>query len=141
VGSSNITNGADHRPALGFFHEPVFDAHFDIANAEGSRTRATGENCSRGNNDVQVQVGESAPIELHGGALRIHLNRRSVRGGEGIEFVIAKSDRLGIVGLKRRAAPRGYRQQTQAALPSSSLTINTDRAIASPWERARITSY
>ena len=107
--------GADHGAMFGLLDEAVFDAGFDIADAEGAGACAERGICrvvrwqgrGGGNDDVQVNVGKSAPIELDRGAFGVGFETRPVGTRESIEFVMLVVDGLGVVGLKGRAGPEG----------------------------------
>ena len=106
---------------FGFLDKPIFDSRFDIAQADRAGAGPAGAKlglfdgrmAARGNDDVKMDVRQSAPIELHGGSRRIHFHARAVRRGKRIEFVVLVIDGFRIVGLKGRAGPSRWRTKEQ----------------------------
>jgi hypothetical protein len=86
------------------------NAGLDVAEAEGPRPCSVGreggiirgKDRRCGNDDVELHVGNDAPVEFDGGAARIDLDGSAVRRRKCAEFVVAKVEGLGIVSLKRR---------------------------------------
>ena len=100
---------------FGFLDETKFDAQLDIAHAERSRTHAgrgeggiVGRKDGRGgNNDVEVHVGKSSPIELERGAERVGFHGRTVRCCERVELIVSEVNGFGVVRLEGRAGEGG----------------------------------
>ena len=115
---------------LGFLHEPVFDSQLDVSETESSRTRAGGgeagivrrKNRRGGNDDVEVNVGKSAPVELQGRPNRVGFHGGAVRRSECIELVVPEINWLRIVGLKRRTGQCSVEAETSTASATNILS-------------------
>src|SRR5690348_5169800 len=103
--------GADHRAALGFLNEADFRANFRVAEAEVAHADAGAvvtrivirKNCGGGHNEMELDVGNYAPVEFDGGTAGVDFGAGAVHIAEDVEFVMAEVDGLGIIGLEWRA--------------------------------------
>ena len=99
---------------FGFLDEPVLDPRFEIAQAKrpgpGAGRSVAGivrrKDGRLRNDEMQLHIRHSAPVELDCRPDRVGLNRSAVRGCERIELVMPEVYRFGIVGLKRRTCTR-----------------------------------
>lgn len=89
---------------LPFLHKAELHSEFDVAQTEPARIVGR-KNRGRRGDDMQVNVGQSSPVELQGRPRSVGLERRAVSRTEGIELVISEVDRLRIVRLKGRTKP------------------------------------
>lgn len=102
--------GADLRTIFGLFEPGNFSAEFHVGEADGGGTSAAGSvdgivvgiDGAKRDDEMELQPGQRAPVELESGTERIDFSGCTVGRAEDVELIMAVIDRNGVVGLEGR---------------------------------------
>ena len=100
--------GANLGAVSGLVEPGVFDAEFDILQAEGGGADAAGgvngvvggDDGTEGKDDVELDAGDGTPVEFEAGSDGVELGGCAVGGAEGVGLVVAEIDGGWVVGLE-----------------------------------------